>query len=96
MLTETFITETLTREKPFLLKEFHVEQIGYFGSYAVGKQRKDSDIDILVKLKEPLGLKFFMLQEYLEKILTAKIDLVTVKALREELRKSILSQTRYV
>lgn len=43
-----------------------------------------SDIDILVKIKSPIGLKFFELWDNLETILGVKIDLITVKAVKQK------------
>jgi len=79
-----------------LSEKYEVERIGYFGSYARGEQTKDSDIDILVEFRRPLGWAFFDLQELLEQKLQQKVDLVSIKALKEQLRDEILRQTRYV
>jgi len=38
------------------LKEFDPVKVGIFGSYARGDNKKDSDIDILVKFKESPSL----------------------------------------
>ena len=79
-----------------LSEKYEVERIGYFGSYARGEQTKDSDIDILVEFRRPLGWAFFDLQELLEQELQQKVDLVSTKALKEQLRDEILRQTRYI
>jgi len=50
--------------------------IGLFGSYAKGNQRADSDIDLLVELKEPRFEWIAGLQMYLEKRFDKKIELV--------------------
>ena len=46
--------------------------LGIFGSYARGEHKKNSDIDILVEIERPIGLKFFELWEELEKLLKNK------------------------
>ena len=79
-----------------LSDKFEVERIGYFGSFARGDENADSDIDILVEFRRPLGWAFFDLQELLEKELQHKVDLVSSKALKKQLREEILRQTRYV
>ena len=58
--------------------------------------RKTSDIDVLIELSEPIGLDLIALQGYLEELLGRKVDLVTVKALRESMRDSILKEVVYV
>ena len=56
--------------------EFGVITIGLFGSYAKGNQQVDSDIDLLVELKEPRFEWIAGLQMYLEKRFDKKIELV--------------------
>jgi len=96
MLSANNIEQILRNLKPVLSDKFEVERIGYFGSFARGDQNADSDIDILVEFRRPLGWAFFDLQELLEKELQRKVDLVSSKALKEYLREEILRQTRYV
>jgi predicted nucleotidyltransferase len=51
--------------------------IGIFGSIARDEDLPESDIDILYRFENVIGFsKFFNLQEYLEKNLTKKVDLV--------------------
>ena len=96
MLQPVDIEKTLSRLKPELSSKFFVGKIGYFGSYARNEQTEISDIDILVELTKPLGWEFFDLQEVLEKALNAKVDLVTIKALKSQLKDRILSEVKYV
>lgn len=56
--------------------EFGVINIGLFGSYVKGNQSVDSDIDLLVELKEPRFDWIAGLQMYLEKRFDKKIGLV--------------------
>jgi len=86
----------LKRLKPFLSNKFSVEKIGYFGSYSRNEQTKESDIDILVEFRKPVGWEFFDLQEFLENELKIKVDLVSSRALKEQLRDTILKQVHYV
>lgn len=51
-----------------------------------------SDIDILIELERPIGLKFFELWENLEKLLGCKVDLVRAKLLREEIKQDVLRE----
>ena len=50
-----------------------------FGSYVRGQADNHSDIDILVDLdySEKIGLQFFQMKLDLEKLLNAKVDLVS-------------------
>ena len=82
--------------KPLLSDRFSVERIGYFGSYSRNEQTDKSDIDILVEFRKPIGWEFFDLKEFLENELNIKVDLVSSRALKEQLRDSILKQVQYI
>jgi predicted nucleotidyltransferase len=74
-------------------KEYKAEIIGIFGSYARGEQRKSSDVDILVRFFERATLFDFVgLANFLEEKLNMKVDIVSEKAIRPELREQILKQ----
>ena len=96
MNTQVEIENRLKELKPILSQEYNVERIGYFGSYSRNEQTIDSDIDILVYFRKPLGWEFFDLQDLLEKELELKVDLVSEKALKEQLRQIILNSVKYV
>ncbi len=96
MMNQNDIYTKLNALKPVLSDKFFVERIGYFGSYSRNEQTENSDIDILVDFKKPLGWDFFDLQEFLEKELNTKVDLVSIKALKEKLKDSILKQVHYI
>ena len=90
------IKEALSRHKPLLIEKYKVKEIGIFGSYVRGEQENISDIDILVEFSEPIGWEFIDLQEYLEGILSLKVDLVTANALRSQFKERILREVAYV
>jgi predicted nucleotidyltransferase len=97
MTTTAQQLEAALRElQPVLAQRFQVRRLGYFGSFATGQPRPDSDVDVLVELAQPLGWEFFELEELLESTLQRRVDLVTVDALKEQLRAKILAETRYV
>lgn len=75
------------------LEEFSVKSISLFGSMARDTLREDSDIDILVEFSRPVGLfEFVRLQRHLEQLLGRPVDLVTLDALKPELRERILKE----
>jgi len=92
MKTREEIKEILKKYKPFLKKKFKVKNIGIFGSYVREEESEKSDIDILVEFYVPIGWEFIDLKEFLEKILGKKVDLVTVNALKPQLKDSILRE----
>ena len=89
------IETILKKHKSKLKEKFKVKKIGVFGSYARGEDNGASDVDILVELYEPLGWEIVDLKDYLEEILGLNVDLVTVKALKPQLSRTILNEVVY-
>ena len=92
-------TLNLIKEKfAFLSTEFSVAKIGIFGSTAKGIEKEDSDIDIVVELKKPIGFKFIELVEYLETLLNKKVDVLTpdgienirIREISENIKRDII------
>lgn len=96
MITADDIAKKLKEIKPYLTDRFKVSEVGYFGSFAHGDHRADSDIDILVEFSTTPGWEFFMLEEYLENVFNRKVDLVTKAALREQLKEQVLKSVQYI
>ena len=96
MVNQLTLVSRLKKLKPVLTQKYFVNKIGYFGSYATGNQTENLDIDILVEFSQPLGWEFFDLNDLLEKEVECKVDLVSIKALKSQLKDSILNEVRYV
>jgi len=91
------IIEIIRSNMPELEIRYGVQRLGLFGSYVKEKQRKKSDIDILVKFNRDIDLfDFIDLREYLENRLNSKVDLVMESALKPNLGKRILAEVEYV
>ena len=90
------IKEILAQHKQELRKDYNVKEIGIFGSYVRGEQKKISDLDILVEFAEVPGLfKFIELENYLVELLQVKVDLVMKSALKPTIGKYILNEVVY-
>ena len=96
MVSQNDIIDKLKELKPELYKDFRVKKIGLFGSFSNESYSEESDIDLLVELEKPIGWKFLSLEIYLEKVFNRKVDLVTKKALKSQLRDQILNQVKYI
>ncbi len=97
MKTFEEIKRDLINLKLFLKEKYKVKEIGIFGSYVKGKQRKRSDLDILVEFEEPLDLfTFIELENFLSKKLKVKVDLVMKSALKPYIGKIILQEVIYI
>jgi len=91
------IIKIIRNSKPEMESRYGVQRLGLFGSYVREKQRKKSDIDILVTFNRDIDLFDFLdLREYLERQLHAKVDLVMESALKPAIGKRILSEVEYV
>jgi uncharacterized protein len=89
--------EHLARSKPALAARYGVTGLALFGSMARDAARGDSDIDILVTFDGPAtSERYFGVQFFLEDLLGRRVDLVTDKALRAELRPFIEKEAVYV
>jgi predicted nucleotidyltransferase len=89
----------LKEHKDEVVQKYRVREIGIFGSFVRGEQKRRSDIDILVEFDQryiPGLLKFIEMERYLEKLLRKKVDLVRKGGIRPELRKSILKEVVYI
>jgi predicted nucleotidyltransferase len=92
------IKTSLEKLKPILKKQYQVENIGVFGSFARGEQTPKSDVDILVEFSEPNTIDLFdfiKLEEFLSQKLGIKVDLVTKSALKPMIKDQILKETIY-
>jgi len=93
------IKQKIIEMKPFLKERYKVKEIGIFGSYLKGKQRRGSDLDILVEFEEDaeIGLlKFINLENFLSDVLGVKVDLVMKSALKPSIGKRILKEVIYL
>jgi len=96
MLVKQEIEQKLINLKPLLSQKYHIKQIGYFGSFATGNANENSDIDILVDFDSPIGWDFFDVEDLLAEHLKLKIDLVSMKAIKPQLKDNILKQVIFV
>jgi predicted nucleotidyltransferase len=102
LLTREKVISIMKKELPYLKDKYGVERIVLYGSFAKGKQKKKSDIDILVDLRKTLGLEFVELADRLEEILGRKVDVATFdhfkrsfnnpryKHIAEDIKKSMI------
>ncbi len=95
----SLIKQTLEGHKRYLREKYRVKEIGIFGSYVRGEQKKRSDVDILVEYEPDACLDLFTfieLENYLSDILGLKADLVMKSALKPRIGKHILAEVMYL
>ncbi len=86
-----------TKEKIIsILKRYDVKRAAFFGSFARGEAKKDSDIDILVEFRGNKSLlDLVKLEMELEKALNKKIEIITYNSIHP-LLKDIISKDEKV
>jgi len=75
-----------------ILRNNNIKKAGIFGSYASGKIKKNSDVDIIVEPPKNIGLGFVRIQFELEDSLGKKVDLITYNSVHPLLKKRILDE----
>ena len=90
------IKKIINHHRQELEEKFKVKTIAVFGSYARKEQTPESDIDIIVEFKEPVGFLFIHLADFLEKILETKVDLLTFDAIKPNRKEYIMEDLIYV
>ncbi len=90
------IKEILKSHKAQLSSKYGLNNIAIFGSYSRGQQTADSDVDILVDFKQPIGIEFIDLAEELERLLRIKVDLVSKNGVKPDYLKLIETELNYV
>jgi predicted nucleotidyltransferase len=82
-----------------LLKPLQPVKVGFFGSFARGKKKEESDLDILVHLHYPNTISLLKLagvEQNLQDALGIPIDLVTDKSISPYMLPYIQKDLRYI
>ena len=89
--------ETLRRLRealPALRERYGVQRLALYGSFARGVPHTRSDVDLIVQLERPLGLRIAALRHELEQMLGRRVDLATMNTLLRALQSSQLHKRR--
>ncbi|MBS3056088.1 MAG: nucleotidyltransferase family protein [Candidatus Aenigmarchaeota archaeon] len=87
------IKSVLAKNKKELREKYKVRELGIFGSYARGEQKKRSDVDILVKFNKNASLFDLVgAADFLENKLKIKVDIVSEGGIRPELKDNTLKE----
>ncbi len=89
-MNRTQILRVLAERQQEIAARYGVKRLALFGSAARDDLGASSDVDVLVEFASPATFGAYMdLKFYLEDLLGRPVDLVTDKALRDELRPTI-------
>jgi predicted nucleotidyltransferase len=84
-MDQGYTIDDIKRISTPIAREYGVERLALFGSYARGEHSIKSDIDFLVDKGSIKGLKFFSFVNKLEDALGVPIDVLTYDVLRDSL-----------
>jgi uncharacterized protein len=83
----------LRQHQTELADRYKISSLGLFGSYVHNRQRKGSDLDILVEFDDPPSLLGLIeLEYYLDDLLGVKVDLVLKDSLKPRIGRRILAE----
>ena len=93
------IKKKLELHKEELKQRYGIKELGIFGSYVRGEERKDSDLDVLTEFEDgaKIGLlEFISVENYLSDLLGVKVELVEKSALKPRIGRHILKEVVYL
>ncbi len=97
MLSLNEIRQSLSTQKSILQKKYKINRLGIFGSYVRGEQKQESDLDVLIDYEEvPSLITLIEIENHLSELLGVKVDLVTRKGIKPQLRSYILEEVVYL
>jgi len=97
MLSLDEIKQSLSTQKSMLLNKYTINRLGIFGSYVRGEQKNESDLDLLIDYEEaPSLFTLIEIENQLSELLGIKVDLVTQKGIKPQLRNYILEEVVYL
>ena len=92
MYSQSEIIEYLAGKKDFFLENYHITNLGFFGSYARNEQNEKSDLDLIVDFlpdtKDLYGIEFTLKKE-IRKDLKLKVDVCHRKYINKHIREII-------
>ncbi|MBF0516993.1 MAG: nucleotidyltransferase family protein [Nitrospirae bacterium] len=91
------VIEILKSHDKVIKSQFYLKTIGVFGSFACGQAKAESDVDVLVEFEDGYVTfdNYAELKFYLEDLFAKEVDLVTMNAIRPQMRDVILGEVTY-
>ncbi len=99
MKTKDDIISFLSQNKKYFRDQFHLSKIGFFGIYARGEQRNDSDLDLIVEFEENTPNLYELklsLREFFRRKLEIEVDICREKYIKARIKESILNEAVFI
>lgn len=95
-MQQEHLIQELSFIKNELQRQYPIASMALFGSYARNEQSQNSDIDICIDFNGDIGWEFLDIQEFLEKKLKRKVDLVSKNGIPNKYFDHIKNEFIYV
>ena len=93
LLKRDDVVSKLREHNQELSQRYGIGSLFLFGSVARDEARADSDADLLVEFRQPVGLfEFIELQQRIESILGCDVDLGTKRSLKSHLNDQVFQE----
>lgn len=80
-----------------VFQKYGIAYAGIFGSFARKEETSKSDVDIIIKIGEPMGMfKYMKFIGKLETSLKRKVDVVTEKSINKHVKPYIISEIKTI
>ncbi|MCV0415877.1 MAG: nucleotidyltransferase [Brevundimonas sp.] len=87
-MTRADLLEKLRALKPWL-EEQGIVNVRLFGSYARDEAGPDSDVDLLVDLSRPMGIRFLTIERLLSERLEKPVEFCSWEIMRPHVRAKV-------
>ncbi|MFA4818600.1 MAG: nucleotidyltransferase family protein [Patescibacteria group bacterium] len=96
MVSDKRLNEIKKKIEP-VFKKYPISYAGVFGSFARGEEKSESDIDIMIRLKQNSAFSLFDLigvERELEEKVGRKVDLATEKNIGRYIKSSVFNDLK--
>lgn len=91
------IKNIIAKQMPILADQYHVKQLGIFGSVARGDETDASDVDVVVEYSETPDLfDLIRLENHMAEAVGRKVDLVMKGTIKPAIRERVMNEIVYV
>ncbi len=96
MVNEVAIIEKLKDAKTTLKRGYGVQEIAIYGPHSRGEAKNGEEINLLVTIDKPLGMRLFDMEDQIQQILDNPVDITLKRDITKKYLKEIRPELIYV
>lgn len=96
MVNGEVIVEKLKDAKVMLKRGFGVKEIAFYGPHSRGEAKEGDEVNLLVTIDKPLGIRIVDLEEQLAALLENPVDITLKRDIEKKYLKTIRHELIYV